>query len=589
MRRPTTRATGLVAAALMLVSLAGCGSDDEYQLIGTDVQRAVETEVRAGAVEVVLPAGAASGGRLVVQEGPVPDVVPEGVLALGPSAMVSLFDGSLDGSIEVSFDPPLELTPDQVPVVMAKDDVGEWQWRPTTWDGGQDPVTAELERPGQVFLARFDRTPWLTELAEDFAAKANDSAKAEQPTCGDEESLLDGGLQLSSEPGAVLVWCAGVDTIESNAAVAGADADWATAGVQAPVLRLRNSSRMFTEVGYPADWPAVDGSGKGALAGQALRERLGLAGSTRAELSTRVLAPGDTLTLLLPADPAGTVTADHSAAAWTLSVLDFATSTYTRVVSGVDRALGRRVRAARTELMAGLSSPSAEESASAAVRECLAPVAGVMLMSRDAAQQLVDRAASCAPTLLRPSLVEASSGASSAMADGVATTVLDGLPTTLEGDEEPWAQISDVMTDASAGFQVWVGAPPAQEHDYSDAPLVFRPGDDVDVAEWDTEFRAYVEERLAALLTETEDPACPDGGLAISRYRTDGFALASEVGCDGDPWRLVLGRVEAGWQEIDEIQQDDYFGCSVLGTYSVPPFIAGDTCLHGEQIQEYTG
>lgn len=589
MRRPTTTAARLVAAAVTLASLAGCGSDDEYQLIATDVQRAVETEVRAGVVEVVLPAGAASGGRLVVQEGPAPDAVPEGVVAMGPSAMVSLFEGSLDGSMEVSFDPPLELAPDQVPVVMAKAADGEWEWRPTTWDAGLGPVTAELDRPGQVFLARFDRTPWLAELTEDFAAKANDSAKAGQPTCGDEASLLDAGLQLSSEPGEVLLSCAGVDTIESNAAVAGADVDWATEGVQAPVLRLRNSSRMFTEVGYPTAWPPVDGSGKGALAGQALRERLGLAGSTRAELSTRVLAPGDTLTLLLPADAAGTVTADHSAAAWTLSAMDFATSTYTRLVSGVDGALGRQVRAARTELMAALSSPAAEESTSAAVRECLAPVAEVVLMNRDAAQQLVDQVFTCAPSLLRPSLTEAVSGGSSVMADGVATSVLDGLPTTLEGQEEPWAQISDTMTDASAGFQVWVGDPPAQEHDYSDAPLVFRPGDEVDVEEWSTEFGAYVEERLAALLVETDDPACPDGGISISRYRTDGFALASEVGCDGEPWRLVLGRLDAGWQVIDEIQQDDYFGCSVLGTYSVPTFIAGDTCLDGEQTQEYTG
>ena len=82
------------------------------------------------------------------------------------------------------------------------------------------------------------------------------------------------------------------------------------------------------------------------------------------------------------------------------------------------------------------------------------------------------------------------------MADGVATSVLDGLPTTLEGDAEPWAQVSDTLTDASAGFQVWVGPPPAQEYDYSEAPHVFRPGDEVDVEEWSTEFTAYVEERL---------------------------------------------------------------------------------------------
>ena len=75
----------------------------------------------------------------------------------------------------------------------------------------------------------------------------------------------------------------------------------------------------------------------------------------------------------------------------------------------------------------------------------------------------------------------------------------------------------------------------------------------------------------------------------IERYRTDGFALARQVGCDGEEWRLVLGRLSDGWQELDDIQQDPHFGCSVMGTYSVPAFIAGDTCLDGEQTQEYTG
>ena len=147
--------------------------------------------------------------------------MPEGVLPLGPSAMVSLFDGSLDGSLTVAFEPPAELGPEHVPVVMAKDAEGEWQWRPTTWEGVQTPVTAELTSPGQVFLARFDRTPWLDDLSGEFVAKANNPSKVEEPTCGDEESLVDQGLQLSSEPGGQLLWCAGIDTIESSSAVSG--------------------------------------------------------------------------------------------------------------------------------------------------------------------------------------------------------------------------------------------------------------------------------------------------------------------------------------------------------------------------------
>lgn len=114
------------------------------------------------------------------------------------------------------------------------------------------------------------------------------------------------------------------------------------------------------------------------------------------------------------------------------------------------------------------------------------------------------------------------------------------------------------------------------------------------MAEWSTEFTAYLEERLAALadtamLASGGAEGCPEGALSVSRYRTDGYALAGEVGCDGEEWRLVLGRTHAGWQELDDIQQDPLFGCDVMGMYDVPAFIAGDTCLDGEQTQEYSG
>lgn len=462
----------VVALGTSLGLLTGCGSGDDYEVGSADVQRAVETEVEAGSVEVVLPAGAATGGKLAVQQGPGPENVPEGVLALGSSAMVSLFEGSLEGTMEVSFEPPVELTAEHVPIVMAKDAEGEWQWRPTAWDGGQSRVTAELSTPGHVFLARFDRDPWLEELGSELESKRNDPRKVEPPTCGDEESVVDDGLQVSSEPGEVLLWCAGVDTIRSTAAVSGFDVDHVTEGVQAPVLRLTNHTRMFQEVGYPDEWLEVDGSRRGALAGQSLRERLGLSGTTREGLGTRVVDAGDTLTLLLPAEPAGTVTADLSAAAWTLSVLDFALSSHVELVSGVDEELGDEVRAARNGLLARLTAPPDEKQEIAdptwdlaAVAECLAPVSDVIAMNPDTAQQLAERVFTCAPSLLRPALADSYAGGATAMADGVATSVLTGLPTAVEVDADAWGQLSDAMTDERAGFQVWVGPPPAEEYD----------------------------------------------------------------------------------------------------------------------------
>lgn len=618
---------------LCLASLTACGSDEpDFEESSVEVGAVSDTTVEAGAVQVRLPGGGASGGKLAVQEGPEPTMVPEGIKAIGPSAVVSLFDGTLNGPMTVSFAPPADLTADLVPIIMAKDEQGEWQWLPTSWDVETERIAAELPAPGQVYLARLDRAPLLESVVEELTLKATNLAKVKPPTCGDEATPVDSGLQITGEPGDRVLWCAGVDTIESNPAVSAYDVS-SDEGVQARVLRLTNNSRMFTEMGYPDDWPAVDGSGR-ALPGDELRATLGLAGQTRDGLDSRILAPGDTLTLYLPgeaADLAGTVIADQSVAAWTLSGIDFASSTYTRMVSDVDEELGDQVRDFRDELLTVLTAtPTAEDDSVeteenleediqedieedvegegegldlAGLEECLAPVAQTILMNPEVARTLTERTASCTPDLLSPALAAAiDTGEGPAqMAEGVASNVLDGMPEAFEDVTEPWAGVSDALTDADAGFQVWLGPPPVQDYDYVDEPIVLHPGDDVDMDEWDPAFNTYVADRLDQLVEDNDtEPAestggvvagtsCPEGEISIRRYRTDGFALAGLVTCGGESHTMVLALEPDGWQQIDDIQQDEYFGCEVMGSYSVPAFIAGDTCLDGEQTQEYTG
>jgi hypothetical protein len=495
--RPRTRAlTALVAlsASSTLLTSCGLGGGGEEQS-STDVQPVADTTAEAGSVQVVLPAGAASGGQLSLETGPEPTLVPAGVEALGPTTAVTLEDASLTGAMEVSFDPPAELAADDVPVVMAREGSGDWAWLPTSWKGGDERVTAELAGPGQVFLARFDSGPSVDDAVEELTAKTTNPSKAPDPDCGDPQRAIDRGVETSSEDGESLVkWCAGVDTIDSNPATSGYDLDSAVDGVQAMVLRVTNNSRMFEEIGYPEEWPAVDGSGH-ALSGQELRSRLAFAGTIRDGLASRVLAPAQTLNLLLPsAEATGTVTADLSAAAWTLSALDFASSTYTRLVTGVDEQLGDQVRASRESLIgaiadgSGLSFGAAPQEAESGgivepedtdepapvevptvsdeelskLRDCLAPLASTILMYPDVAEQLVAQAAACAPAALRPVLSEQFGSGPAEMADSVASSVLAALPTALQDDTAPWAQITDARTDPSAGFQIWVGPPPSE-------------------------------------------------------------------------------------------------------------------------------
>ncbi len=491
--RPRTRVAALVTLMLSSGTLGACGFAGSDDTSSVDVAPTSDTTVEAGSVRVVVPAGVASGGQLQVQEGPVPDLVPDGVESLGNAAAVSVVDGSLTGPVTVSFAAPAELTADQVPVVMAKPDGADWQWLSTSWDGSDSRVTAQLSGTGEVYLARFDPSTSVDDAVEEFVAKANNPSKAHAPDCGNEQAAEDAGLETSSESGDAVKWCAGIDTIDSNPTTSQYDLDPAAQDVQAKVLRVTNNTRLFQEVGYPEGWPAVDGSGR-ALPGQELRKRLGLAGTTRDGLVTRVLAPAETLNLLLPgdaADLAGTVTADLSAAAWTLSALDFATSTYTRMVSGVDEDLGDRVRQAREVLVGTLASgpgaepvvatqepeatggvvepepgdvevptaPTLTDEDLAQLRECLAPVADVILMNPDAAKDLLDEAMSCAPAFLRSAISDQEGGGPAEMADGIASAVVSDLPAALKVTGAPWAGISDAATDADAGFQVWVGTP----------------------------------------------------------------------------------------------------------------------------------
>ena len=507
MRRRTQATTALVVLTMSLGTLGACGLGGSGNQSSADVQPVAETTVEAGSVRVVIPAGSASGGKVTVQVGAKPTMVPDGVKALGSSAVVSLAGGSLDGSMTVSFAPPAELVSGDVPVVMAKTGSADWQWLPTSWDGGKARVEAPMTGPGQVYLAEFDRTPSVADAVDEFTAKTNNAAKAPDPDCGDEQRPVDNGLQVTSEDGDLVKWCAGVDTIESTPAVTGYDLDPYTEGVQATVLRVTNNSRMFEEVGYPKAWPAVDGSGH-ALPGQELRARLGLSGTIRDGLASRVLAPAQTLNLLLPGpldELTGTVTADLSAAAWTLSALDFATATYTGLVSGVDQDLGDTARASREAVMGtvaagsgmtfaappqpngsggivepedpastdGTSSDSTDSTGAAeqaptlsddelaSLRDCLSPVSDVIIMDPDAAKRLVEQAMSCAASSMRPALTSGDSGGPAEMADGIASSVLSGLPSELENETAPWSQITDANTDPDAGFQVWVGTPPA--------------------------------------------------------------------------------------------------------------------------------
>jgi hypothetical protein len=181
------------------------------------------------------------------------------------------------------------------------------------------------------------------------------------------------------------------------------------------------------------------------------------------------------------------------------------------------------------------------------------------------------------------------------LADHVGKVVVNGLVRALLASAADWSAFPG--TTRASAYRIWLGPPPPQELDYDAAPMVFRVGSAVDVPAWTPAFRAYVRERLDYLVTNSDTGSdtvagCADGTFTVRRYRSDGFALAGQVSCGGVPHQLVLADLADGWHEVDDTEAaaDDpgvLFDCGLMRLYSVPPFIAGDRCSSGSEVQDY--
>jgi hypothetical protein len=236
------------------------------------------------------------------------------------------------------------------------------------------------------------------------------------------------------------------------------------------------------------------------------------------------------------------------------------------------------------------------------LHRCLSPVRGTASWDRQTAGRVLTTAFACVPHLLRRAAASTPAGYAGDPSDALAldrlvsrvgAETLRGLSAALEISADAWTAVPGQTGDSV--YRIWLGAPPPQELDYTDAPHVFGVGDDVEAAsppEWTPELRSYLRQRLELLSADDPTTGCPTGSFAMRRLSSDGYALATQVDCDGDVHQVVLARLEDGWHEIDDAQvtavaEDAPFGCDVMALHAVPSFVAGDTCLSGSEPQDY--
>jgi hypothetical protein len=290
------RVLAAVVAVIVVVAPTTACSDRKKPAAPT---AQVSAQVKAGAattlsvaeVQVVLPDGAAKDGvvaRLAV--GGETPTAPDGIAVAGPAVAVDL-PGGLTQPATVTFQAPAAMRDGTLtPVVVWQDAAGDWRWVPTTYTAGESSISATVDHFSKGFLGGLDIKKWINDRGEDFKNYITGRSGVAQPRCGDEKAARPSGFEVTSDGGDRVKWCFGVDNGRR-------------------VVRIANNSRTFMQIAYPSAWKVVDGQSHGFSTDSAARA-IGMLAVTPKGTASRIVDGGDTLTLDVPENATGRVTAE---------------------------------------------------------------------------------------------------------------------------------------------------------------------------------------------------------------------------------------------------------------------------------------
>ena len=566
----------LALLALVAGSASACSGGASASPTSVRVDPVQATTLHTGDISLRIPPGSASGGTVTLSTATPPEQVPTGLKPLGPAAAVLLAGGTLTAPATLSFPAPDDLRRGDLPVMVWR--TGDsWTWLPTSWHEGDRTVDVSFTQASAGYLAVVDVDSWVESFRRSFVDTVTTAADASPPYCAGQAEAASAGLASGSDPGRQVRWCVGIEDGQ-------------------PVLRAMNDTKLVTEVTFPDDWQVAAGEG---ARGSAVRAALGLGAGPPAGRAARYLGGGETLTLhpVPGSTVVGDVTAELTPTAWLVSSLLAAADAYAEVQGAADRRLGKAAATAAhrlpTDLAGGLTPSGPGAPSLRALHDCLSGVTDLpAALDPPTETRLLRAAVHCAPHYVAKTLGRTPvSGPGTRLADHAGRIVLNGLLRSLSTTAPDWDATPG--TTAASAFRIWLGPPPPQELDYESAPKVFHVGGTVDEPAWTPEFQAYVRERLDYLVTSGDASAgCAQGTFTVRRYRSDGFALAGQVSCDGVPHQLVLGKLADGWHEIDDTpstadEPGHYFSCDLMRLYSVPAFIVGDQCISGSAVQDY--
>ncbi|WP_344513801.1 hypothetical protein [Dactylosporangium maewongense] len=393
----------------------------------------VSAQVKAGAattlsvadVQVVLPDGAAKDGVVAkLAVGGEAPAAPDGMTVAGPAVAVDL-PGGLTQPATVTFQAPAAVKDGTLtPVVVWQDAAGDWRWVPTTYTAGESGISATVDHFSGGFLGGLDIKKWIKDRGEDFKNYITGRSGVAQPRCGDEKAARPAGVEVTSDGGDRVKWCFGVDNGRR-------------------VVRIANNSRTFMQIAYPSAWKVVDGQSHGFSTDSAARA-LGMLAVTPKGTASRIVDGGDTLTLEVPENSTGRVTAEMSILAWAISAIVFGIQVYYAVVKAASDTLAKAAKGTIDRLFLLLGGTANAEPIDGLI-ECTKAVSDLTEMNETNALDVTKAVWGCLPGIMKAQLKDVKVFAAGVLLNMVGTAVgliLTGINLLVTGLRELWDQFA---------------------------------------------------------------------------------------------------------------------------------------------------
>lgn len=238
---------GSLASALVLASCTG--APRQASITGSEIRVSVSagnssTLRMANGLSIKIPRNAAAGtGTLSGSLTQPPAPAPDGMSFAGPAYRLEVTGAKLTGQVQLTVPvPPVAGSgaaagPDAA--LLAYYDTSSRAWVPVaaSYDPAKHTLTALTPHLSVWTVLRVDTAKLLSGAVNLLKGFLDISSTTGQPSCPGQDLLASNGVQVASDKGDLVKWCAGVTDGQ-------------------PLLQVADNRHYAVQADYPADWAA---------------------------------------------------------------------------------------------------------------------------------------------------------------------------------------------------------------------------------------------------------------------------------------------------------------------------------------------